>query len=90
MLSLLRNPLSKRLSPLIHRTKCLKTTSKLNVSTYKAVIFDMGGVILPSPFNAAYKWQTAIFTVTAITCKGDFECYKNLLTVFVYLFLLVS
>ena len=57
MLSLLRNPLSKRLSPLIQRTKCLQTTSKLNVSTYKAVIFDMGGVILPSPFNVAYKWE---------------------------------
>ena len=57
MLPLLRNPLSKRLSPLIQRTKCLQTTSKLNVSTYKAVIFDMGGVILPSPFTAAYKWE---------------------------------
>ena len=57
MLSLLRNPISNRVSPLILSTKCLKTTSKLNLSTYKAVIFDMGGVILPSPFNAAYKWE---------------------------------
>ena len=40
-------------------TKCapLRNSSKLNVSSYRAVIFDMGGVILPSPFTAAYKWE---------------------------------
>ena len=35
----------------------LSTSSNLNASNYKAVIFDMGGVILPSPFKAAYKWE---------------------------------
>jgi len=35
--------------------RSLHTTIKQDAK--KAVIFDMGGVILPSPFAAAYKWE---------------------------------
>ena len=50
-----------RLQPLKIRTSLIQryfSTSPLNQNgSYKAVIFDMGGVILPSPFTAAYKWE---------------------------------
>jgi len=35
--------------------RCLSTGR--GPSSHTAVIFDMGGVILPSPFSAAYKWE---------------------------------
>ena len=34
--------------------RCLASSAP---SSHTAVIFDMGGVILPSPFTAAYKWE---------------------------------
>ena len=34
--------------------RCLSSSPP---SSHTAVIFDMGGVILPSPFTAAYKWE---------------------------------
>ena len=58
MLSLIRTTKSKTcVSKLLTKCAPLRNSSKLNVSSYKAVIFDMGGVILPSPFTAAYKWE---------------------------------
>ena len=56
MLSLLRISETLHVSKLVAK-RSLVANSKLNVSSYKAVIFDMGGVILPSPFNVAYKWE---------------------------------
>jgi hypothetical protein len=58
MLTLIRTPKTTiRVSKLLTKSVALRNSSKLNVSSYKAVIFDMGGVILPSPFTAAYKWE---------------------------------
>ena len=58
MLSLIRTPKTTIcVSKLLTKCGPLRNSSKLNVSSYKAVIFDMGGVILPSPFTAAYKWE---------------------------------
>ena len=37
--------------------KYFRISQNCCICSYKAVIFDMGGVILPSPFNAAYKWE---------------------------------
>lgn len=47
-------PLSIRLK---FMPRCFSTSPLNQCSPYKAVIFDMGGVILPSPFTAAYKWE---------------------------------
>ena len=44
------------LSPARLPKRPLSTTSPLT-SPRTTVIFDMGGVILPSPFSAAYKWE---------------------------------
>ena len=53
MLSLLKIPGISKNIPRYFST----SLKRKNASSYKAVIFDMGGVILPSPFNAAYKWE---------------------------------
>ena len=53
MLLILR-PLGTRLKLM---SRCFSTSPLNQCSPYKAVIFDMGGVILPSPFTAAYKWE---------------------------------
>ena len=38
-------------------SRCFSTSPSNSATNYKAVIFDMGGVILPSPFAAAYNWE---------------------------------
>ena len=54
MLSLLK---IHRIGKNIISRRYFSTTLLNNASSYKVVIFDMGGVVLPSPFNAAYKWE---------------------------------